>query len=116
MNIESLMKIQTDLDTPSIKHLINLLKKYRLNMWVYPGVIKRTLAISTRTTYEILEILQIEGYLQSYYELYCSNCQRSSGTAIRYFNDLPDTFECEICHSELPALENAIIIYKVVRE
>ncbi len=67
-------------------------------------------------TYRILQILQKEGCLESYYELYCSHCQKSSGALIKYFSELPDTFECEICHEELSALENAILIYKVIKK
>ena len=71
--------------------LTNFFKNYRKNMWIYPGV------------------------LQSYYELYCSNCQKSMGT-VRLFNELPETFECELCHSELSSIENSFLIYMVVRD
>ena len=71
--------------------LTNFFKNYRKNMWIYPGVLK------------------------SYYELYCSNCQKSMGT-VRLFNELPETFECELCHSELSSIENSFLIYMVVRD
>ncbi len=30
------------------------------------------------------------------------------------FNEIPDFFECEMCNKELPAIENAVMIYKVM--
>lgn len=115
-NIEILLRANTDLDDSCILNSIDILRNYRVNMWLYPGVIKRKLNISTSDTYKILRVLQHNGYLESYYELYCSHCQKSTGTVIRYFSELPNSFECEICHVELSALENAILIYKVVKE
>ncbi len=115
-HIETLLQTRTNLADLCISNLINLLQNYRVNMWLYPGVIKRKLGISISDVYEVLRILQEEGYLESYYELYCSHCQKSNGIVIRYFSELPNTFECEICHAELPALENAVLIYKVIKE
>ena len=65
--------------------------------------------------YDFLSELEKQGILQSYYELYCSNCQKSMGT-VRLFNELPETFECELCHSELSSIENSFLIYMVVRD
>ena len=85
--------------------LTNFFKNYRKNMWIYPGVLKRKFSLSIPEIYD----------LQSYYELYCSNCQKSMGT-VRLFNELPETFECELCHSELSSIENSFLIYMVVRD
>ena len=63
--------------------------------------------------YSILSDMENEGILQSYYELYCSHCQKSMGV-VRLFNELPETFMCELCNEELATLENTILIYKVV--
>lgn len=115
-HIEILLQMKTNLSDSCISGLVQLLQNYRVNMWLYPGVIKRKLNMSIPDIYEVLQILQEEGYLESYYELYCSHCQKSNGTVIRYFSELPDTFECEVCHAELPALENTVLIYKVVKE
>mgnify|MGYP001075912658 CR=1 FL=1 len=115
-NIENLLQLKTNLSYLCISNLISFLKNYRVNMWLYLGAIKRKLDLPISDIYRILQILQEEGYLESYYELYCSHCQKSSGVLIKYFSELPDTFECEICHEELSALENAILIYKVIKE
>ena len=89
-------KLNNDVD---ITALIDFFRCYKVNMWIYPGVLKRKFSLS----------------LSDIYELYCSNCQKSMGI-VRLFNELPDSFECELCHCELPALENSFLIYKVIRD
>lgn len=95
--------------------LIGFFKKYKKNMWIYPGVLKRKFSLSIPEIYDFLSALEEQEILQSYYELYCSNCQKSMGT-VRLFNELPDTFECELCHNELSSIENSFLIYLVVRD
>ena len=95
--------------------LTNFFKNYRKNMWIYPGILKRKFSLSIPEIYDFLSELEKQGILQSYYELYCSNCQKSMGT-VRLFNELPETFECELCHSELSSIENSFLIYMVVRD
>lgn len=95
--------------------LIDFFKKYKKNMWIYPGVLKRKFSLSIPEIYDFLSALEEQEILQSYYELYCSNCQKSMGT-VRLFNELPNTFECELCHNELSSIENSFLIYLVVRD
>lgn len=95
--------------------LVYFFKNYKKNMWIYPGVLKRKFSLSIPQIYDFLSALEEQGILQSYYELYCSNCQKSIGT-VQLFNELPDTFECELCHNELSSLENCFLIYMVVRD
>ena len=99
----------------NITALVDFFKNYKINMWIYPGVLKRKFSLSLPEIYDFLSALEEQGVLQSYYELYCSNCQKSMGT-VRLFNELPETFECELCHGELSTLENSFIIYKVMRD
>lgn len=105
-------KLNNDVNTTAI---IKFFKNYKKNMWIYPGVLKRKFSLSLPEIYNFLSDLEKQGILQSYYELYCSTCQKSMGT-VRLFNELPDTFECELCHRELLSLENSILIYKVIRD
>ncbi len=95
--------------------LIDFFRNYKKNMWIYPGVLKRKFSLSLPEIYDFLSELEKQNILQSYYELYCSNCQKSMGT-VQLFNELPDTFECELCHSELSSLENSFLIYLVMRD
>lgn len=48
-------------------------------MWIYPGVLKRKFSLSIPEIYDFLSELEKQGILQSYYELYCSNCQNLWG-------------------------------------
>ncbi len=105
-------KLNNDVD---ITALIDFFRCYKVNMWIYPGVLKRKFSLSLSDIYAFLSALEERGILLSYYELYCSNCQKSMGI-VRLFNELPDSFECELCHCELPALENSFLIYKVIRD
>ena len=95
--------------------LIDFFRNYKVGMWIYPGILRRKFSMDMKQVYLLFHVLEKEGILQSYYEMYCSHCQKSMGT-VELFNQLPDTFECEICHCELPALENSVVIYKVVRD
>lgn len=99
----------------NITAIVDFFRNYKVGMWVYPGVLRRKFSLDMKEVYLLLAALEKEGILQSYYEMYCSHCQKSMGT-VELFNQLPDTFECEICHCELPALENSVVIYKVVRD
>jgi len=102
-------------NTTNITALVDFFKNYKKNMWLYPGVLKRKFSLDLPEVYAFLSELENQGVLQSYYELYCSTCQKSMGT-VELFNELPETFECELCHGKLPALENSILIYKVIRD
>lgn len=94
---------------------INFMKKFKKDTWIYPGVIKRNFSFTTKAIYQILNQMEKQGILKSYYELYCSCCQKSTGTA-KVFNELPDTFFCELCNRELHTLENTVLIYQVVKD
>ena len=105
-------KLNNNADVPAI---LDFFKHYHKNMWIYPGVLKRRFSLELPEIYEFLVELEQQNVLQRYYELYCSQCQKSMGI-VELFNELPDFFECELCHAQLPALENAILIYKVIRD
>lgn len=108
------MTIQNKLNNnANVPAILDFFKHYRKNMWIYPGVLKRRFSLELSDVYRFLSELEQQNILQSYYELYCNQCQKSMGT-VELFNELPDFFECELCHAQLPALENAILIYKVI--
>ena len=112
--IETTIECKLD-NNVNVTALVDFFKNYKINMWIYPGVLKRKFSLSLPEIYVFLSALEEQGVLQSYYELYCSKCQKSMGI-VRLFNELPETFECELCHSELSALENSFLIYKVIRD
>ena len=115
----TLLQIETilskKLNKETTQEILDFFKCYKYGMWIYPGVLKRKFNLSIETIYIILEEMEKEGIVQSYYELYCCHCQKSMGI-VRLFNELPDVFQCEICNEELPTLENAVYVYKVVKD
>ena len=101
------------LNKETTEAVLNFLKNYKCGMYIYPGVFKRKFNISIEEIYSLLNEMEKIGVLQSYYELVCSRCQKVMGT-VRLFNELPDSFVCELCGEELPTLSNSVLIYKVV--
>ena len=105
-------KLNNAVDVPSI---LDYLRHYHKNMWIYPGALKRRFSLELSEVYDFLSELERQKILKSYYELYCSQCQKSMGT-VELFNELPEFFECELCHAQLPTLENVVLVYKVIRD
>lgn len=50
--------------------------------------------------------------MKVFYELYCFRCKKSSGLVFKVMNEMPETFYCEFCNSEISSLENARFIYE----
>lgn len=113
--IEKLIHSQLKIEDSTITSILSFLSNYRKGMWIYPGILKRKYGVSISDAYVLLQLLEKENILQSYYELYCSHCQKSNGI-VHTFNELPETFECELCHDELLTIEHAVLIYKVVKD
>ena len=100
---------------------ILLLKRVRSNsplfshttmLEIYPGVVKRQLSVSIEDSYRILSALEKAKVLESWYEYCCGHCQRVLGTVQR-FNELPESFDCEVCGTHMNTMDNTIKIYKV---
>ena len=113
LRIEPILAKQLNKETTEA--VLNFLKNYKCGMYIYPGVIKRKFCFSIVVIYSLLNEMEILGVFQSCYELVCSKCQKVMGT-VSVFNELPDTFTCELCGEELPTLSNSVLIYKVVEE
>ena len=103
-----------EMDSETVKQMLDIVAKYRPGTWVYPSVIKRKLNSSINTVYTALEVLCESGFLDSYYELICSNCHKTTGTAAKTFEELPNSFECEICDEVVPTMDNTTLIYKLL--
>jgi len=115
-NIKQLFKIQMKMDESEIIKYVSFLENYNKGMWIYPGVIKRKLNVPISDVYNCLYCLEQAGILCGYFELYCNNCQHSTGNTFEAFNQIPNEFECEICNHIFSGVENTILIYKVIAE
>ena len=69
--------------------------------------------MSIKDVYVLLTKMEQIGLVESWYEMCCGHCQKMMGL-VRRFNELPETFECENCGSNMSTLENTIKIYKVL--
>ena len=101
-------------DEDVVVGMVNFLKHYKKNSWLYHGTLKRKFSLSLKNLYQFLYDLENEKLLESYYELYCSHCQKPTGDIYKSFNKIPEYFECELCNEKLSGVENAFIIYKVI--
>lgn len=114
--IETLINQNKLMNNVNPKNVSNLLMHYKKDMWIYPSVLKRELEISVNTAYNILNVLEDASIIERYYELYCFDCQRSTGLFKRTINEIPDEFECDNCQKTLLALENCRVVFMVVAE
>ena len=82
---------------------------------VYAGMFKSKLNITIEYAYRILEELKTQGFLVHWYEIYCYNCNKSTGI----FLDTPRKFKpelyCDYCGKLLNMDDNLIVLYKVVK-
>ena len=95
-----------------IKEIFSCIKTGEL---VYAGMLKSRLNISIDAAYIILDELKEQGFLVHLYEIYCHECNRSTGL----FLDTPRRFNpdqcCDYCGKQMTLEENLIVLYKVVR-
>ena len=110
--IEMTLRKKMD-DTVKINKILNFLKHYKKGMYLYPGVLIRKFGIDINTAFFILNDLEKQRILKSSYELH--HCGQVMGY-VEVFNKLPETFECNICDEEVPALDNSSLIYEVIKD
>ena len=107
-------KLSTLLDNSQLKQLVSLLSSYHSGMWLYPRAVKRKIGLTTALTYEVLHEISSQHLINGHYKLLCDSCNNSAGGIYETINELPETFYCKLCHDELPSIENAVLIYKVI--
>ena len=114
VNIKELLcKLQILTDS-ELTAICDLLRMYRIGMWLYPGVIARRIPLTIDKTYAVVDTLAENNYIKPYYELYCNNCQKATGIVFETLGEMPQEFECEICHATMISIQNSILVYKVV--
>lgn len=114
--IEALINQNELINNVDSKKVSNLLIHYKKDMWIYPSVLKRKLQVDIKTAYSILNLLEDQDLIERYYELYCFDCQHSTGLLKKTMNEIPDEFECDTCQRTLFALENCRVVFVVVAE
>lgn len=119
MSRDILLMLQDEFQNNNIseekaQNICAFISNYKVNSWVYPGVIKRKFNIDIKLVYRILNLLQKNGYVESYFEVCCKVCKRSLGDVYRSYDDIPDVLECGNCGTGTDAPQNAYMIYKVI--
>lgn len=116
MNIKTMLTKNQILTDSELLSLCDILRIYRTGMWLYPGVIARKVPLTVEKTYAVTDLLTQSGYIKPYYELYCNNCQRATGAIYETLNEMPEEFECELCHATMTSIQNSILVFKVMAE
>lgn len=112
--IGAIIRKNNEADNNILNSIILFLKNYKENMWIYPGILSRKFNLRMIDAYEILECMEKEGVIKSYYEQYCPKCHKTNGI-VHVFNEIPVSFECELCNEELNGIENSFMLYKVIK-
>lgn len=82
---------------------------------IYPGQIKSKFVMDVKDVYVLLEELKHEGYLEYLFEIYCFECNKSTGLFIDSLSDFKADTYCDFCNHELNVMDNIIVLYKVVK-
>lgn len=81
--------------------------------YIYAGNLKSKIATDIKTAYHILEELKEQGFLTNLYEIYCFDCNKSTGIFLDSLVDFGDDRYCDFCNKHL-SLDNIIVLYKVI--
>lgn len=104
------------LSKTQIENLIDTLKFYDLGKYIYPGVIKRRLQITSAQAYAILGTIERMGIVKGCFEVNCFECSKTIGDVYENLSDIPEYVICPCCGNEIVAVKNAILIYKVIKD
>lgn len=91
-------------------------KHYKKNKWIYPGALYRVTKIKIDIIYNILNQLEQEKILDSYFEVYCAECKKTIGLVYKTIDDIPEEYYCDNCGDSRIAIDYAILIYKVIAD
>ena len=116
LDIEQVIQRLNLINEQQLHELRNILSRLRLNDYLYPGVIKRQLHVSSAIAYKILSAIEKQGYLKACFEIVCFTCNRTTGEIYDSIAEIPSEIYCPCCEEELNAMENAVLIFRVVAD
>lgn len=96
-----------------VKKLEGFMKYWKVNDYIYPGLLKSKLNISIKDAYQILEYIKSLGILENAYEVYCRQCSKSKGIYLKSLTSMPEDLSCDFCNKEFNPLEDTVVLYKV---
>lgn len=108
------LKIKHKLTEYQVRKLTDFIKYWKINDYIYPGLLKSKLNISIKDAYEILEYIKSLGILENAFEVYCRKCSKSKGIYLKSLVDIPQDLSCDFCNNEFNSLEDTVVLYKVI--
>lgn len=108
------LKIKHRLTEYQERKLTDFIKYWKINDYIYPGLLKSKLNISIKDAYEILEYIKSLGILENAFEVYCRKCSKSKGIYLKSLVDIPQDLSCDFCNNEFNSLEDTVVLYKVI--
>ncbi|MGE7915299.1 hypothetical protein [Lysinibacillus xylanilyticus] len=99
--------------------LTRLFRAFKPGHIIYPGVLIRELNVEMKAAYQILNLLEGNGYLKAFYEIYCPYESKSTGIVYENILDLigDDLIkDCPECGQSVNIQENNILIYKMLNQ
>ena len=115
LKLETLLKNSPTTEKEQIKFL-NVFMHYKAGQWIYPGAIHRVTHIAIEKVYWILNEAEKEEIVESYFEIICSECNKSVGKVYKKIDDIPDKYVCDNCGDVNGAIENAVLIYRMLND
>ena len=61
-------------------------------------------------------MIEKEGIIRSYFEVICSDCKKTTSIVFHSIDEIPKEYFCDNCGHEGDALDNAVLIFKVVKD
>lgn len=99
-----------------IDKFIGIIKSWEVGTVIYPGELKEKLNVEYPTIYKALDEILDMGLLQYRFEIYCTCCDKVVGEKLlKSLNQFHEKLYCDKGH-KLNPLDNAIVLYEVVKD
>ena len=115
LKLETILK-NSPITTKEVNSFLDFFKHYKCGQWIYPGAVHRVTGITIENVYLILDAAEKVGIVESYFEIICSECNKSVGKAYKSLDDIPDEYICDNCDNTNKAIENAVLIYRMLND
>lgn len=113
-NIEQVIRDLNLINEQQLQILLNILGRLHLDDYLYPGVIKRQLQVDSVMAYKLLSVIEQQGFIKACFEIVCFACNKTTGEIYDSIAEIPSEIYCPCCERELNAMENAVLIFRVV--
>lgn len=115
--VRKLKNLTNPLNDKRIDKLKELLERYKINEYIYPGTLIRNINIQMKDAYEILDVLEEQGFVTRVYEVICPHENKGAGHIFNSYSELihSNSISCNSCDSLIDPTKYNLVIYKVKR-